>query len=68
MKKYAYVDVQIGKVFFSSSQDHRAIIDEYAAQGWRYAGFLPTGIDGHGRITDIDLIFERDLNDDDKPI
>ena len=63
MKEYTYVDVQIGKFFFSSSEDHRAIINEHAAQGWRYVGFVPTDIDGHGRITAMDLIFERDRDD-----
>lgn len=63
MKEYTYVDVPIGKFFFSTSEDHRTIINEHAAQGWRYVGFLPTDIDGHGRITAMDLIFERDRDD-----
>lgn len=63
MKEYTYVDVQIGKFFFSSSENHRAIINEHAAQGWRYVGFVPTDIDGHGRITAMDLVFERDRDD-----
>ena len=64
MKEYTYNNVQIGKFFFSTSATPRDIIPEYAAQGWRYAGEVPTDIDGHGRITAMDLIFERDREED----
>ena len=36
-----------------------AIIDKYAAQGWRYVGYLPTKISMGGVLCNIDLIFER---------
>lgn len=58
MKKYEYVNLKIGKVFSSGSIEHRKIIDEFALKGYRYAGYIPTGMDSYGKINIIDLIFE----------
>ena len=40
--------------------EHRQIIDQYAAKGYRYVGYIPTDITGHGVIRQVDLIFEID--------
>ncbi|MBQ5676108.1 MAG: DUF4177 domain-containing protein [Lachnospiraceae bacterium] len=61
MKKYEYVTVYIGKFFGAKSEEHRKIIDEYAAKGYRYVGYIPTVLDDFGKIKDIDLIFEQDI-------
>ena len=37
MKQYEYVSVHIGKLFGAASEEHREIINNYAAKGWRYA-------------------------------
>lgn len=42
------------------TQGHREIIEQMAAQGWRYAGFIPTKQRGTGHIAEIDLIFEKE--------
>ena len=55
MKKYVYVNVHIGKFCGAKSEEHRDIIDEYAARGYRYAGYIPTNINDYGKIRDIDL-------------
>ena len=60
MKKYEYVNINIDGFFGSGSVEHRNIIDEYAAKGYRYVGYIPTSITPHGKITDMDLIFEID--------
>lgn len=60
MKKYEYVNINIDGFLGSGSEEHRNIIDEYAAKGYRYVGYIPTGITPHGKITDMDLIFEID--------
>lgn len=60
MKKYEYVNVKIAKFFGAKSEEHRKIIDEYAAKGYRYVGFIPTDIEGYGMIRAMDLIFETD--------
>ena len=61
MKKYEYVTEYIGKFFGAKSEEHRKIIDEYAAKGYRYVGYIPTVLDDFGKIKDIDLIFEQDI-------
>ena len=60
MKKYVYVNVHIGQFFGAKSEGHRIIIDEYAAKGYRYVGYVPTNISDYGKIMDMDLIFEID--------
>ena len=60
MKNYVYVNVHIGKFFGAKSEEHRIIIDEYAAKGYRYVGYVPTNISDYGKIMDMDLIFEID--------
>ena len=32
----------------------------HAARGYRYVGYIPTNINNYGKITDLDLVFERD--------
>ncbi len=61
MKQYEYVSVHIGRFVGAKSEEHRAIIDEYAAKGYRYVGYIPTDISDYGKFKDIDLIFEKDL-------
>lgn len=51
MKKYEYVNIKIGKMFSVKSQEHRKIIVEYAAKGYRYVGYIPTDTDGYGKST-----------------
>lgn len=58
MKKYEYVNHNINGFFGAGSLEHREIIDEYAAKGYRYVGFIPTDMNSHGKIIAIDLIFE----------
>ena len=49
--------------FHTGTKGHREIIQAWAAQGWRYVGYLPTDQGGQGRIKTIDLIFEREKED-----
>lgn len=59
--KYVYVNVHIGKFFGAKSEEHRNIINQYAEKGYRYVGYIPTNISAEGEITDMDLVFEIDL-------
>lgn len=61
MKKYEYVQVHVGKFIGAKSEEHRQIIDAYAAKGYRYAGYIPVNMTDYGKIKDMDLIFERDV-------
>ena len=60
MKKYEYVNINIDDFFGSYSEEHRKIIDEYAEKGYRYVGYIPINMTSHGKIIEIDLIFEID--------
>ena len=59
MKKYEYVNLNINSFVGAGSEEHREIIDEYAAKGYRYVGYIPTKISDYGKIKAIDLIFEQ---------
>ena len=61
MKQYEYVNIKMGKIFSSKTDEHRRIIDEYAARGYRFVGYVPTHIDVDGKINKIDLVFEIDV-------
>lgn len=72
--EYIYVPVQfkgafVRKMMINDQQiighrrqaiAHRLIIDEYAQQGYRYAGYIPTKLNGYGGVMAFDLIFEKD--------
>ena len=61
MYRYEYVPLFTGGGFFANNSDcqHREIIDQYAAQGWRYVGYIPTQFTSNGGTKAIELIFER---------
>ncbi|BBF42199.1 hypothetical protein lbkm_0881 [Lachnospiraceae bacterium KM106-2] len=60
MKRYEYVNVHTGKMIGAKSEEHRKIIDEYAARGYCYVGYIPTNMSDYGKIKDMDLVFEID--------
>lgn len=59
---YEYVPLHTGGGFWidNAASEHRDIITEYAQQGWRYVGFVPTKFSSEGGIKEIDLIFEKE--------
>ncbi|MCQ2436572.1 MAG: DUF4177 domain-containing protein [Clostridia bacterium] len=57
--KYEYVNIKNANFFTAKSFEHRRIIDEYAKKGYRFVCFIPTTIEGYGRITSFDLVFEK---------
>ena len=57
--KYVSVDTEAGFFFGGTGAEHRRVINQYAAEGWRYVGCIPTGFTGHGVISSMDLVFER---------
>ena len=60
MKKYEYVEVNIARFVGAKSEEHRQIIDAYAAKGYRYVGFIPTSISDYGKFKKLHLIFEKE--------
>lgn len=60
MKKYEYVTVKVKNNVVKDATlcDHRKIIDEYAAKGYSYNGYIPVLQGPSGKIIEFDLIFE----------
>lgn len=65
MYEYKYVTLDTGGGFWFGNQaaEHQQIIDDHAAHGWRYVGFIPLTFTGHGGISSMDLIFERPVKE-----
>lgn len=62
--QYSYLRIQgegFGGRFFSGI---REAIDQKAAEGWRYCGFVPVYQNRHGAYDNIDLIFEKEKTGD----
>lgn len=61
--EYKYVNIKTtGKgIFCNKTVEHRKIIDEHAANGYRYVGWFPTKSSNlvEGVIEEVDLIFEK---------
>ncbi len=60
MKKYEFVSIRSSKVVGAKYEEHRKIIAEYAAKGYRYVGYIPTDLSDAGKIKAMDLVFELD--------
>ena len=64
MLEYEFEAVAADKGFFvGKTMDHRDAILRRAAAGWRYAGWIPSK-QLNGGIMEIDLIFEREREDE----
>ena len=68
MYKYEYVTVSAEMEGYLakfndvlSLDDYRKIIDEKAAEGWRYVGYIPTRESMKGYLRELDLIFEKEV-------
>ena len=68
MYKYVYEKVSCdfggfgmfdGKVI--ETDDYQTIIDTKAKEGYRYVGWVPTKQRGTGHISEIDLVFEKEI-------
>lgn len=60
MLEYEFERVTGGGVFSTVIDGHQNVIRRRAAQGWRFAGWIPAKQKGYGYIAEIDLIFERE--------
>lgn len=64
MKEYEYasVDYKMREAFMLGYgiSEHREIIDDYAARGYRYVDSIVTEVDNGARIRKVDLVFEKD--------
>ncbi len=63
MLEYEFERIAVDKgVFVGKSLDHQEAILRRAAQGWRYAGWVPAS-QVNGMLKAIDLIFQRETED-----
>jgi len=62
MKKYDYVTIKVknNPVMNASLPEYRKAINEYAAKGYSYKGYVPTVQGPSGKIIEMDLIFETE--------
>ena len=62
---YTYIRCRagIGQAYYCMSEggkmSPRQVIDEMAAQGYRYVGNVPVKMGGYGALTEYDMIFEK---------
>ncbi len=60
MLEYAFETIAADRGFFvGKTLGHQEAILRRAAEGWRYAGWIPAR-QVNGGVTDIDLVFERE--------
>ena len=73
MYKYEYEKVIIefsgfgllnGNVY--GIEEYKDIIEKRASEGWRYVGFIPTKQRGTGHIEEIDLVFEKQIENNER--
>lgn len=62
MKRYEYVSINSDLVGLSGFEGYREIIDDYASRGYRFVGYVPTTVTMHGKLVEIDLVFEIDAD------
>ncbi len=63
MKKYEFVPIKVKNNVITSATmtEHRKIIEEYAAKGYAYIGYVPTLQGASGKTIEMDLIFETEV-------
>lgn len=62
MYQYKYVTVELRTKWngYTLEESHRAIINKYAADGWRFVTAVPNRLVGYGAIKELDLVFEKE--------
>ena len=62
MKEYIHVNVRwrMHGLAVAYVSEHREIIDQYAAQGYRFVAAIPTEMKINEFIRKMDLIFEKE--------
>lgn len=63
MKKYEFVSITPGSkgIVIGEMTEHRKIIEEYAAKGYRFVDHIPTETNANGYPRKFDLVFEIDV-------
>ena len=62
MFEYKYENLEFRDGFAKNTlEGHRQIIDANAKNGWRFVTAIPTKNKGYGIISEVDLVFEREI-------
>lgn len=43
-------------------ENYKTLINKRAKDGWRFVGYIPVKLGGHGDFEEIELIFEKSEN------
>ncbi len=57
--KFERIELRNSPAFNAETEEHRQIIEKYAAEGYGYKGFLPVKIGPSGKILTVDLVFQK---------
>ena len=63
MYRYEFVEENVSTFLAAGNKKHRERIRQYADQGFRYAGYIPTSYSTGGLPKAFDLIFEKEEQD-----
>ena len=64
MYEYKYENVSYRPGFAKNTlQNHRDIINNLAMDGWRFVCAIPTRNQGYGAISELDLVFEKEIKE-----
>ncbi len=61
MYEYKYVSTTLGGFFIEA--EHHKTIDNHAKNGWRLVQIVPMYYNAHGKPTEYEIIFEREITE-----
>ena len=64
MKTYEYATIHYKTtgIVMAGTSEHRDVIDDYAARGYRYVDSIIVEADNNARPRKVDLVFEKDAD------
>ena len=67
--EYVRLKYANNKLINSNLKEHREVIDEYVGKrGYDYIGFIPVVYGPSGKLLEVDLVFKRPAEKDDKKV
>ena len=67
--EYVRLKYANNKLINSNLKEHREVIDEYVGKrGYDYIGFIPVIYGPSGKLLEVDLVFKRPAEKDDKKV
>ena len=67
--EYVRLKYANNKLINSNLKEHREVIDEYVGKrGYDYIGFIPVIYGPSGKLLEVDLVFKKPAEKDDKKV